>query len=396
MKRNIILFGLLLCVILIFIVIFDHNNVKFAFTRTVSNDMNYTFNESYSQISDSMIASWDSLFEASEIDKNPFAIMMFFIEFFSELHYENSAGYFSLKEILSVKKSNVKSNAIATCAIMQKLGWDIQCFYNQKECYLGIHFHENWNIRRGHWVEKEGRHYYLKEFNDYSPVGALKLDKPALKYQSLESKSIALKPFPLINSLPKFNNDFFRKRLQWIYQAKNYTVTIRIPEEQIKWTDNLPPSLFGMTASGIEELQNVGLVDKLRFLLDELDEYEKVNFLLKLCQSESSFIYDNQQPIKSVSKQLHEGRNDCDDRSVILYCLLSTVLEYSDSDIVFISWPNHLALGLKPKTFEAEDILKRNGFYVGDKYYILDAAYIGDTYWGSKMERLSNECEIIK
>ena len=34
--------------------------------------------------------------------------------------------------------------------------------------------------------------------------------------------------------------------------------------------------------------------------------------------------------------------------------------------------------------------------YVDGGYYILDAAYVGDTHWGSKMKRLSDEYEIIR
>ncbi|GAI96831.1 unnamed protein product, partial [marine sediment metagenome] len=44
---------------------------------------------------------------------------------------------------------------------------------------------------------------------------------------------------------------------------------------------------------------------------------------------------------------------------------------------------------------EAGKILRQDGFYAGDGYYILDAAYVGDTYWGSKMNRFPDECKII-
>lgn len=398
MKKIIIAFFVILCGFFYIINknIFEKNSAGFTSLITVSKNEDQCFNKSYSQISDSMLVAWDSKFKEIGIEQNPFAIIIFFIKYFSELDCEDAQGYFSLNEIFFNKISNLKSNTIATCAIMQKLGWDIQYFYNNKrERYLGINFSETWNIRKGNWVENDEKKYYLKEYDDYTPVGKLKLENPASTYYSLGTKKIVLKPIPLINNLPGFSSTSYKKRLIWSYKDRRYEITASIPEEQVKWTGNLPPSLFGMIASGIRELENIRIVGKLKFLLDEFDEYDKVNFLFKFCQSESIFIYDNKQSIKSVSNQLMEGLNDCDGRSVFLYCLLQAVLGYSDSDIVFISWHNHLALGLKPETAEAGKILRQDGFYAGDGYYILDAAYVGDTYWGSKMNRFPDECKII-
>lgn len=259
-----------------------------------------------------------------------------------------------------------------------------------------MNFTRDWQIRKGDWIEKDRKKYYLKEFDDYTPVGELKIDNPASKYQSLKVKNLIPKPIPLIKNLPEFKNTpAYKKKLKWHYQNRNYAITISIPEEQLAWTRNLPPSLYGMVSSGIEELKNTEIINKLKFLASEFAEYEKVNFLLKFCQSESIFVYDKNLPIKSISQQLLDGRNDCDGRSVFLYCLLYTVLEYNYVEIIFTSWSNHLALGLKPKTEVAKKTLKKSGFSVGDEYYILDATYAGETFWGSKMKSLPSKCEVI-
>jgi hypothetical protein len=377
-------------------IVLGQNSLGLAFIPMAINKENQYFNKSYSQISSSMIASWDSTFRELGIDDDPFWMTIYFIKFFQDFEKKDTKRYFSLREILSKRHSNIKSNVIAISAIMQKLDWDVIFFYNKKEYYIGLNFTENWRIRKGNWVEKDGKTYYLKEFDDFTPAGELKRDDPASTYRTLKYKRPKLKPLPPVVDLPAFSDVTYKKRLKWYYDNKEYAITIYIPKEQIEWTRNLPPSLYGMIASGMEELKNVDLTDKLKFLLSEFDEYDKVNFLLKFCQSESIFVYDGKQSIKSVSIQLLEGKNDCDGRSVFLYCLLRTVVDYDDSDIVFVSWPNHLSLGLRPKTKKAEKILRKDGFYAGDKYYVLDAAYTGDTHWGSKMERLPNECEVIR
>jgi len=354
-------------------------------------------NQSYNQITQEMVDFWDSTFIQLGIKDEPFAMMILFINLFSKLHYQKVEGYYTLSQIFSEKKSNLLSNAVSTVALMQRFGWDIQCFYNKSECYLGINFSDDWRIRKGNWIEKDGRRYYLKEFDTYTPVGELKMDNPASTYQGLESKRTSLKPIPLLKSLPKFSDMHCQKRkLKWLYNRIDYTIFVEIPIEQIEWTKNLPPSLFGMVSSGIIELKNIGLDEQLKPLINEIEEYDKVNFLLKFCQSESIFTYNNKLTIKSVSNQLIEGKNDCDGRTVFLYCLLYTVIGYSTEDIVFISWKNHLALGLRPKTENALKKLRNSGVCISDNYYILDPAYVGETYWGSKMKRLSGRYEIIQ
>jgi len=358
---------------------------------------NECFDRSYRQISDSLLTTWNSLFDALGISGNPFAMMLYFIEYFRAMDQEYSDECFSLQDMIANNSTNLMSSVLTTCAIMQKMEWDFQVFFNENECYLGINLTEDWQIRKGNWVEKDGKSYFLKEFNCKTPVGKLESDNPASTYQCLKSSKLDLRPVPLVNSLPVFQGSIHEKRLVWFYKDKKYHITVEIPHGQAEYTRNLPASLFGTVASGVYEFNNMGLIDNLKYFVEDFDEYDQVNFLFKLSQSESIFIYDNKKPIKSITNQLIEGHNDCDGRSIFLYCLLNAVLGYDSADMVFINWPNHLAIGLKPKTRTAEDILKeQDAIYVGDKYYILDPAYVGDTYWGNKMKRLSDECEIIK
>jgi len=347
---------------------------------------------SYHQAKD-IIKGLDSTFIALEICNNPFIQIIFFIKYFSQFT-TNANGYLSINEILSEKKSNVPSNAIAIVSLMHQMGWDIQLFYNEKECYLGINFSPQWMMRKGNWIEIGGRRYYLKELDTPTPVGELRFDYPDSKYCSLKPKRISLKPIPIMRELPGFAGGSIKKSLVWRFHKREYHLDIEILKEQLDYTKNLPISLYGTVYSGAMEIQKIGLADELKLLTCEFDEFDRVNFLLKFCQSENIFTYDSSQQIKSVTCQLIEGTNDCDGRSVFLYSLLVAVLDYSYSDIVFLSWPNHLALGLRPRTEEAKMILQMDGVCIGE-YYILDPAFAGKTHWGSKMRRLPNRCTII-
>ena len=401
MKKTIGISVLLILIAILYIstkkTMFTSDELSLSLTTGVLDEENRCFNRSFGQIDDSLLRTWDSLFITSGIDNNPFAIMLYFIEYFNGLEQSNHIEYLSLTDIIKSGRTNVISSAIATCAILQRMGWDFQFFYNDNEYYLGVNFTEDWQVRKGNWVERGGKSYFLKEYDYSTPVGDLKTDTPAKTYKCIVAKKDGLAPVTLIKSLPGFRGFEIEKKLVWFYQEKKYHLTAWIPKEQVLWTLNLPVSLYGTVASGIIEFDNLGIVEDLEYLIKDFNEYDKVNFLLKLSQSESIFVYDNKKPIKSISNQLIDGQNDCDGRSIFLYCLLNIFLDYGSDDLIFINWTNHLALGLKPRTEAARKRLeKEKAEYVDDGYYILDAAYVGDTYWGSKMKRLSGEYIIIR
>ncbi len=379
-----------------FVVIFfvDIISARTLFDKLFVPEPTQCYRNSYNQIDDSTVLFWKKRFAGNEIF-DPFGMLIYLIKYFSDFQPVDNNEYLTLNEIFARKRSNKKSSIIAISALMQHLGWDIQYFYDKKEDYFGLRLSDEWKIRKANWIDKEDKRYYLKEFDDSTPVGELKIKNPARTYQGLNDIRTNLKPLPLISSLPKFQGGYVSRNLRWQYKGITYQFRIRVLKEQIEWTKNLPPSLYGMVYSGIEELKNTALIERLKFLSGEFDEYGRVNFLLKFCQSKEVFKYKSGLPIKSVSQQLIEGENDCDGRSVFLYVLLRTVAGYPESSIVFLSWPNHIALGLRPGDHKTLEILERNGFSV-DGYFILDPSYCGDTAWGSKMKRLTGKCQKIK
>lgn len=361
-----------------------------------AQDPDDCYKKSYRQVSDEFLVSLRDIFDKLGIADSPYAQLLFLIELFSTFTRIEKDAYYTTAEILSKRTSNTLSNAIATEAIMNRLGWDIQCFYNETKTYLGVHFTNDWEIKKEIWIVEHNRKYHFKEFNTYTPAGEVLVYNPHAKYKSVERQANDLQPIPLMTSLPHIGGRAYSKTLRWQYNDAEYSLSIDIPHEQIHFADNLPRSLFGMIFSGKEELKNLGLIKKLKFLTYNMNEYDEVNFLLKFCHAEGVFSYDSGQLIKSVSRQLLEGKNDCDGRSVFLYSLLMSVLDYSPLDILIVQWSKHLALALKPKTSAAQKKLAQHGAYVKEKFYILDPTYTGNTFWGYKMPDLPDNYTLIK
>ncbi|HEX7321006.1 MAG TPA: hypothetical protein VF399_11715 [bacterium] len=364
--------------------------------QTEIPNINGVFTLSYQQVSPRALAVWDSVFSCRHVDRNPIGMLLLIIAHFSRFDRLAPEQLLSLEEIIAHEKTNKLSSTAATAALMQRLGWDVQVFCNSDECYLGLCLSDDWWVRKGTWIEKDGRRYYLKEFDDKTPVGELVSDDPRSTYASPQSRGANLQPFPVCEDLPRFGGGKIRKlRLAWDCEGTAYAITALIPDELLEWTRNLPPSLYGAARCGVQELAAIGIADTLKALTRDLGEYDRVNFLYKFCQSKQIFTYDSGLPIRSIARQFMDKKNDCDGRSVLLYSLLKAVLGYADEDIVFVSWPNHLALALRPKTDEARKILSTDGSLVSGGYYILDAAYAGNTHWGDRMMNLPDACGII-
>jgi len=364
-------------------------------SSTICNNPQECYNTSYNQITDDILQNLKNIFTNLRIADNPYAQLLFLIEFFTAFTRETGNGYYPIDIIWGEQKSNVFSNAISVVAIMNRLGWDVNCFYNYEDYYLGINFARGWSITKAISIVEKGRKYILKEFDTETPAGEIK-SRGGKKFKSLGIVVENLKPIPLVRNLPEFGGVCAEKELHWWYIDEEFKMSVSIPEEMLHFTVNHPSSTFGIAFCGIEELKKIGLAELLRMHLEDKDEYHQVNFLLKFCQSEDIFSYDSGADIRSISQQLFEGKNDCDGRSVFLYSLLIGVLDYSSEDVVFLHWPFHYALGLKPKTAQAESLLIRRGSYKVDQYYVLDPTYTGDTYWGDKIPNLPDECEMIK
>ncbi len=383
--------------ICLYVFVINTDLMPAALSGNATSEESICFKASGKQINDSMLTSIKLSIIEKGIDDDPFFMVMFLIDEFSQFEESDDNRCMTINEIHQAQRSNRKSNCLAVSAIMQKFGWNVRYYFSADEDYLGMPLEENWQIRKGNWIPQDGLLYYLKEFDLITPVGTIMKDDPAAKYQTVPLIQNDLKQIPLIVNLPHFGPEHKSLLLKWQYRNIQYETIVMVPEEQVEWTRILPSSLYGIGYSGMIELRNIGLPAKLHPIIDTMSEYNKVSCLYKFSQSESIFTYCQEEPIKSISIQLIEAKNDCDGRSVFLYALLRSVLDYADSEIVFVNWKNHVALALRPRNEETvNSLMITNAYEVDRGFYLLDPAYGGASYWGAKMPRLGNKYDIIR
>ena len=97
-------------------------------------------------------------------------------------------------------------------------------------------------------------------------------------------------------------------------------------------------------------------------------EQEVIDALLRTIQKEFEYKIG---PLRSMSEVVHSREADCDQMAMFMVIALLE-LGYSSKDIVAINWPEHLALGIRPKGKSPDGTSVR---YRGAKYHVLDLTY---------------------
>ncbi len=142
------------CWVLLFL---DHRSPCLYAGKSEIPDISGVFTLSYQQVSPEALAAWDSVFSCHHVDRNPIGMLLLIVEHLSGYDRLSPTLLYSLDEIITHKKSNKISGAVATAALMQRLGWDVQVFYNSDECCLGLHLSGDWCVRKGTWVGLQRR-----------------------------------------------------------------------------------------------------------------------------------------------------------------------------------------------------------------------------------------------
>ena len=119
------------------------------------------------------------------------------------------------------------------------------------------------------------------------------------------------------------------------------------------------------------------LRDGLLPILNELDRYKSVDYLLKFVQSSFDYLTDDEQWGREYFAHPHHGlllkAIDCEDRSFLFAWLVKDLLNLS---VVGLHYPGHMstAVAIPPQLVPAET---RFFEHQGHRYYYADPTYIG-------------------
>ncbi len=174
-----------------------------------------------------------------------------------------------------------------------------------------------------------------------------------------------IKPSQQLNSLEiELASPIDRAPLLLVYDAGLSGYLSAYPQIDLRWYFTVQPG--NPTAES--------LVAQLRPLVAGMNKRAAINYLLHFTQNLFSYQTDDEQfgteKYLLIEESLHYRVNDCEDRSIFLAWLLTTLL---DVDLIALDYPGHVALAVSTTITPKDSII----IHQGRKYVVADPTYIG-------------------
>lgn len=173
------------------------------------------------------------------------------------------------------------------------------------------------------------------------------------------------------------------------------TLRMRSYPELARWFSLFPEFDFERQVQFAEQDREwIQMGRSVRSLAHKLgDEQAVINALLRTIQKQFTYVVG---PLRSMSEVVHTREADCDQMAMFMLVALLE-LGYTSKDIVAVNWPEHLALGIRPKGQSPEgSSVRYKGaiFHVLDlTYYIYDDQKLTST-WGRVSPKYGSQVEI--
>ena len=174
--------------------------------------------------------------------------------------------------------------------------------------------------------------------------------------------------------VPQLVDKDVQRKLDFSFKGKKHSLHISYNKGVVNYFAKYPQvELNVYFEAPVSSGANYSLISRLKPFVQNKDEVEAVNFLLRFVQT--SFEYQTDQQQFKIEKYLmpeetlHYPYSDCEDRSILFAYLVRNLL---DMDIVALNYPGHIATAIKFSGPVPGDYVSYNGknFVVCDPTYI--------------------------
>lgn len=328
---------------------------------------------------------WD---EVSRIDHTPI------INYLNGIRRDftlNDWGYLLLVNNFSENvygRHNHKLVNLYNWFLLTRAGYKVRVGYDQHDVYLLFAVqHKVFNTQ---YYTLDGEAFYIINLDD-SQLNPSSIFTYSGNHQG-QNKRIDLS----IDALPRFSqtNQTEKKKLEFTYRDSLYSIPVTIDKNLIDYFEHYPvtelPLFFNasLTAASKQHLYKV-----LAPAIEEMNEVEAVNFLLRFVQKAFAYKTDqlqfNREKYMLPEETLYYPYSDCDDRAILFSNL---VRDLTGLEVVGLRYSQHLATGV---AFENSVVQGDSHTRFGKKYYVADPTYVNAPV-GLTMSRYQSETpEII-
>ncbi len=250
--------------------------------------------------------------------------------------------------------------------LLNKLGYDAKVAFKSDRLFLLLPSQNT--IFEQPFVKINSKRYYFVAFNEkLALTGKIRTYRGSFKNAE---KPISLR----LTQLPAFALVPREKDVRFTFRGKPYQLKARYDEQVVQFLKNYPHTdltvYFTAPVSG--EL-NYSLLSQLRPLVQNKDEVEAVNLLLRFVQTAFHYQTDDQQfgyeKCLLPDETLYYPSSDCEDRSILFAYLVRHLLGL---EVIGLDYPNHIATAVH---FNG-DVPGASVQFNGKRYVICDPTYI--------------------
>ena len=258
------------------------------------------------------------------------------------------------------------SRRLACWFLMVKNGYDVRVGYNSSDIFLLVPA-QNMLFDTPFFTIR-GKNYYIHEFTGKTALsGALYI------YEETFDSSLHQLAF-LPETQPELGNTILRRAYSFNFKGKKYSGELNFNKNLVEYYKTIPHTdsrmYFRTNLSGplLDSLQT-----EFAPLITDMNEQDKVQFLLTFVQTAFDYRTDQQQfgyeKWMLPEEALYYRYIDCEDRSILFTAIVRNMLGLS---AIGLDWPGHIAAAVHFSGSVA-------GTYVpfsGSRYIICDPTYI--------------------
>jgi len=286
------------------------------------------------------------------------------LNYFKNEHQLNDWAYYQLVGMVAEKisKENKNQAKLLKWFLLIKSRYDARVGYNANTIYLMVA--SEYMIFGKNYFSFDNKNYFMLDNESIKSLRSYNGNYPDAKIK-LNFK---------IDKSPLLGNDIRSRNLKFNYLADKYDFNVRYNHSNIDFYNTIPPLDLPVyfNAGNSTEFIN-SLVENLKPLVADLDEFTAVSYLLKFAQSAFDYKTDPQQfgyeKFFFAEETVFYPFSDCEDRSVFFATLVQEIL---NMEVVGLEYPGHVATAVKFSDDRRGDHL----MYNGNKFIICDPTFL--------------------
>lgn len=294
----------------------------------------------------------------------------------------NDFGYYLLvKRFCEHTQSTVPIQRLSAWFILAKSKYKVKIGFNKKEVHLMLPCRQK--VYGKNYFMHNGQPFYVMDF----------IEGQLFSYQSDYPGAYLTMDFSFTKPLV-LKDSVAMKEVNFHLEDKKYQFELAYNLNAIELYQAIPPiELEGYFNAQLSALSRNSILKSLAPVVQDMDEYQAVSFLLGMVQNGFDYQIDEEQfgyeKAFFPEEMLHFSFSDCEDRAVFFAYLVENLI---GRKVIGLDYPSHVATAVN----FSEDVAGDYYMYNGKKYVVCDPTYVNAPIGVSMNDMLTSDATVIQ